>query len=212
MRRLLLLGCCLLIGACSHLPFHRATSEVPMESPPGNLANTPDAEPKEEPLSSQGNKSPYAVSGKTYRVLPKAEGYEATGRASWYGKKFQGRKTASGERFNMFAMTGAHRSLPLPSYVRVTNLSNKKSVVIRINDRGPFAKGRLIDVSYAAAVKLGFLSAGSVRVKVEAVIPIKKEESEIQTYPIPLNDTIYSEPPAIEPPTTEPVAIEPAQQ
>lgn len=203
MRRVLLLGCCLFISACSHLSLNGPTSDGPMEAPPGDLSNVPDAEPKEEPLSPQGNKSPYEVLGKTYRVLPKAQGYEAVGIASWYGKKFQGRKTASGERFDMFAMSGAHRSLPLPSYVRVTNLSNKKSVVIRINDRGPFTKNRLIDVSYAAAVKLGLLATGSARVKVVAVMPIKQNDVEIQTYPTPVEDTTFSESPTTEPATTD---------
>jgi len=170
-----LLCFCLFITGCAHapsspLPSISPVTEISTETRPINIDAIPDAIPKDEPLSPKGNDSPYEFAGKKYEVLPKAQSYSAIGIASWYGKQFQGKRTASGERFDMFSMTAAHRSLPLPSYVKVTNLSNNKSVVVRINDRGPFIKGRLIDVSYAAAVKLGLIATGHARVKM--LIPL----------------------------------------
>jgi len=117
----------------------------------------------------QGNRSPYQVNGEWYTVLAKAKGYREQGIASWYGMKFQGRLTSNGETFDVFAATAAHRSLPIPSYVRVTNLSNEESVVLRVNDRGPFHPDRLIDVSYGAAVQLGFAEQGTAVVQVESI-------------------------------------------
>lgn len=202
MRRILfLLGCFLLflLEGCAHAPSSSLPSISPIaekstETPPININDIPDAIPKDEPLSLQGNDSPYEFAGKKYEVLPKAQSYTAIGMASWYGKQFQGKRTASGERFDMLAMTGAHRSLPLPSYVKVTNLSNNKSVIVRINDRGPFTKGRLIDVSYAAAVKLGLIATGSARVKIEKVIP-QKDTTEFETYPTSIeNQTVSASP------------------
>jgi rare lipoprotein A len=138
---------------------------------PANLEQTPDPVPVDEPLSAGGNSSTYEVLGKTYKVLGSAQGYRERGRASWYGRKFHGRKTSMGERYNMFGLTAAHRSLPIPSYVRVTNLDNGRSCIVRVNDRGPFHSDRIIDLSYAAAVKLGMLSHGEVAVELEAVTP-----------------------------------------
>lgn len=138
---------------------------------PDNLADLPDPVPMAEPLSRGGNSPKYQVFGRTYRVLSSAQGYRERGRASWYGRKFHGRKTSMGETYNMFALTAAHRSLPTPSYVRVTNLENGKSCIVRVNDRGPFHSDRIIDLSYAAAVKLGMLSMGEVAVEVEALTP-----------------------------------------
>ena len=188
--RFIILICCLLpLWSCSHIPLNRPTHDGPPAQPTNDdLSTIPDAEPKEEPLSPSGNKTPYEVLGETYSVLPKsqARGYQATGNASWYGKKFHGRRTASGESFSMFAMTGAHRQLPLPTYVKVTNLDNQKTAIIKINDRGPFDKNRLIDVSYAAAVKLGFANKGLARVKVETVTSNSSKTTAIpvQTYPV----------------------------
>jgi len=141
------------------------------QSPPSDLANLPDPLPKDEPRSRYGNQSPYEVLGKRYHVMPRAKGYRANGTASWYGQKFQGRSTSSGERYDMYKLTAAHRNLPIPSYVRVTNLENRKSAIVRVNDRGPFHHERIIDLSYAAAVKLGFANKGTARVLVEAVGP-----------------------------------------
>lgn len=143
---------------------------APTVVPPG-LEQLPDPVPRWEPLSRSGNRSPYMVFGETYHLLPTAEGYAERGIASWYGQKFDGRTTASGERYDMFALTAAHRKLPLPTYVRVTNLENGRSSIVKVNDRGPFHPDRIIDLSYGAAVKLGFAEQGVARVKVEAIIP-----------------------------------------
>lgn len=140
----------------------------PLSIPPG-LANLPDPVPRQEPKSARGNPPTYTVFGKTYRVMDSASGYYATGMASWYGRKFHGRLTSSGEPYDMFELTGAHRSLPIPTYVRVTNLDNRKTTIVRVNDRGPFHSDRIIDLSYAAAVKLGFADHGTARVRVEVL-------------------------------------------
>jgi rare lipoprotein A len=141
------------------------------EEIPDNLEQLPDPVPVPEPKSAGGNSSTYEVYGKTYKVMDTAHGYQQRGRASWYGRKFHGRKTSSGEPYNMFALTAAHRSIPIPSYVRVTNLVNGRSCVVRVNDRGPFHSDRIIDLSYAAAVKLGMLAQGEIPVEVEAIVP-----------------------------------------
>jgi rare lipoprotein A len=152
------------------LPFPATTDGPPTEVPAG-LAETPDAEPRVEPLASRGNPPFYEVDGRRYFVLESADGYVETGVASWYGSKFHGRSTSSGEPYDMFAMTAAHRTLPLPTYARVTNLDNGTSIVVRINDRGPFAHDRVIDLSYAAAVKLDIIGVGTGLVEVRAIDP-----------------------------------------
>lgn len=149
--------------------FNRIKDAYP-ENPP-DVSEVPDAVPQAEPLSKYGNKNPYTVLGETYHLLPSAKGYTATGKASWYGKKFHGLRTSSGERYDMYKMTAAHRTLPLPSYVRVTNLANGKSVIVKVNDRGPFHSERIMDLSYAAAARLGMLKQGTARVKLEAIDP-----------------------------------------
>lgn len=126
-------------------------------------------EPRHEPLSRQGNMPSYSVLGQTYTVLPSAEGYSDTGIASWYGKKFHGHLTSNGEYYDMYGLSAAHRSLPLPTYVRVTNLNNGREIVVRVNDRGPFHSERIIDLSYAAAYKLDMLHSGTAPVSVEAL-------------------------------------------
>lgn len=128
-----------------------------------------DAVPRYEPILARGNKSPYTVLGKRYTVLDSAAGYRERGTASWYGRKFHGRKTSNGEIFDTYKATAAHRSLPIPTYVRVTNLNNQRSMIVRVNDRGPFHGNRLIDLSYGAAVKLGFAKQGTAPVLVETV-------------------------------------------
>lgn len=127
--------------------------------------------PKIEPLSAYGNQNPYEVWGKKYYLLPSAKNYRAVGTASWYGTKFQGYRTSSGEPYDMFKLTAAHKSLPLPSYLRVTNIQNGKQIIVRVNDRGPFHDDRLIDLSYAAAHLLGITQHGTGQVKVEAITP-----------------------------------------
>lgn len=130
----------------------------------------PEPEVRDEPRSRVGNRS-YAVLGKRYQIRDSAEGYVEEGMASYYGKKFHGRLTSNHEVYDMYAFSAAHKSLPLPSYVRVTNMANGKSVVVRVNDRGPFHAGRVIDLSYAAATKLGFTKQGTARVEVRALTP-----------------------------------------
>ncbi len=140
---------------------------------PADVANLPEPVPHAEPVSRYGNRSPYVVLGKTYTVLPSAAGYAERGVASWYGTKFDGRATSNFEPYDMYQFTAAHRTLPLPSYARVTNLENGRSVIVRINDRGPFHEGRLIDLSYAAAVKLGVNVHGTANVEVRGIDPGK---------------------------------------
>ncbi|WP_108444601.1 septal ring lytic transglycosylase RlpA family protein [Halomonas denitrificans] len=138
------------------------------EDPP-DVAQVPDAVPQREPRSRGGNKSPYEVWGKRYEVMADASGYRREGRASWYGEKFHGYATSNGEIYDMYKMSAAHRSLPLPSFVRVTSLDNGRSAIVRVNDRGPFHSEREIDLSYAAAARLGILEQGTGRVRVEAI-------------------------------------------
>ncbi|WP_354624412.1 septal ring lytic transglycosylase RlpA family protein [Psychromonas sp. MME2] len=135
----------------------------PAEIPP--LAHVEDATPRYEPYSRGGN-SDYTVRGIKYKVLKNISEFNESGKASWYGKKFHGHLTSNGERYNMFAMSAAHKNLPLPSYVKVTNLKNNKQVIVRVNDRGPFHEGRIIDLSYAAADKLDMLNAGTADVAI----------------------------------------------
>jgi len=135
-----------------------------------DLASIPEAVPRSEPLSKWANR-PYERFGKHYVPLTRVGPYQQKGIASWYGKRFHGNPTSSGERYDMYKMTAAHPILPIPSFARVTNISNGRSVVVRINDRGPFHSNRIIDLSYAAAYKLGYVAAGSTRVLVEQIVP-----------------------------------------
>ena len=125
--------------------------------------------PKNEPLSQYGNPATYKVSGRVYRVMPSAQGYKERGVASWYASKFHKQRTSSGEPYDMYALTAAHRTLPLPTYLRVKNLDNGREIIVKVNDRGPFHSGRLIDLSYGAAVKLGIFPRGTARVEIEAI-------------------------------------------
>lgn len=131
----------------------------------------PQPVPRHEPLAAYGNRSPYSVLGKSYRVLDDPRGYRERGIASWYGAKFHGRATSSMEPYDMCAFTAAHKTLPLPSYARVTHLDNGRSIIVRVNDRGPFHEGRVIDLSYVAALALGVYQTGTARVEVEAIVP-----------------------------------------
>jgi rare lipoprotein A len=142
----------------------------PGDNPPPDLAAVPDAVPKNEAPHRFANK-PYTVLGRNYAPLPPATSYRTRGIASWYGRKFHGQKTSSGEIYDMYSMTAAHPILPIPSYVRVTNPANHRSVVVRVNDRGPFHSDRLIDLSYTAAWKLGYIGNGSTLVDVELLQP-----------------------------------------
>ncbi len=142
----------------------------PGESPPANLDAIPDAQPRLEALNRFANR-PYSVFGREYVPATSLRPYKERGVASWYGRKFHGEKTSIGETYDMYAMTAAHPTLPLPSYARVTSVATGKSVVVRVNDRGPFLHGRVIDLSYAAAWRVGIAQKGSGEVEVEAIIP-----------------------------------------
>ncbi len=142
----------------------------PGPNPPPNLEAIPDAVPRVEPLH-RGALRPYTVMGRSYTPMTRLEPYKARGTATWYGRRYHGKQTSSGEPYDMYGMTAAHTILPIPSYVRVTNPANGRSVVLRVNDRGPFIGDRLIDLSYTAAWKLGLLAAGSGTVEVESIIP-----------------------------------------
>lgn len=143
-------------------------ADGPEANPPPNLEATPDPVPQAEPLNKFANE-PYVALGQTFVPDKSGKQYAASGIASWYGKQFHGRKTASGEIYNMYAMSAAHPTLPIPSYARVTNRKNNKSVIVRVNDRGPFHANRVIDLSYTAALKLGYIQQGSAEVTVESL-------------------------------------------
>jgi rare lipoprotein A len=164
-----------LLASCGTAPKKAETpsgkyyqDDGPPESVPDNLAQLPDAVPRDEAFHKFANR-PYTVFGQTYVPVVNKEPTKQRGLASWYGKKFHGQKTSSGEVYDMFAMTAAHKTFPIPSYARVTNVKNGLAVVVRINDRGPFHPGRVIDLSYAAAAKIGIVAAGSAMVEVERV-------------------------------------------
>jgi rare lipoprotein A len=142
----------------------------PGDAPPPNLAETPDAEVRNDPLLPRSNR-PYVVFGKTYTPITDDKPFTQIGIGSWYGKKFHGQRTSSGEPYDMYKMTAAHPILPIPSYARVTNMLSGATVVVRINDRGPFHSNRAIDVSYTAALKLGLLGKGSHELKIERILP-----------------------------------------
>jgi len=142
----------------------------PGANPPADLAAIPDPVPRLEPLHRFANR-PYQVFGKDYVPVAQLAPFRQTGVASWYGRRYHGAPTSSGERYDMYAMTAAHPTLPIPSYARVTNLANRRSVVVRINDRGPFHSDRIIDLSYTAAWKLGYADVGSARVEVATILP-----------------------------------------
>lgn len=161
----LLLGS--LISGCSTSRYSERYDSAPARDV--DPASLQDAVPRHEARSRYGNPKSYTVRGKRYHVMTSSRGYVERGIASWYGKKFHGHRTSSGEPFDMYAMTAAHKSLPLPSYVSVTNLNNGRRVVVRVNDRGPFHANRIIDLSYAAARKLGIAGHGTAPVEVRAI-------------------------------------------
>jgi rare lipoprotein A len=161
-----------LLAACSSAPRKGGyyKDDGPGSNPPGDVASIPDASPRVEPLHKFANK-PYEVFGKKYVPLASLQPFKQRGVASWYGKRFHGQKTSSGEAYDMYAMTAAHPILPIPSYARVTSVKTGRQVVVRINDRGPFHGGRVIDLSYAAAYRLGFIDAGSGEVEIQSIVP-----------------------------------------
>ena len=168
----------LLLGACGIL----RPGEPPDSGPPPGIIDVstiPDAVPRVEPKSRCGNRSSYKVKRRHYKVLESSEGFVETGIASWYGTKFHGRYTASCEEYDLYGMTAAHKHLPLPTYVEVTNLENGKKVVVRVNDRGPFSGKRVIDLSWVAAAKLDMLKNGTARVRVRAIDPRRYQEKPV---------------------------------
>lgn len=172
MKRLLLALACLVLGGCGSTsnPGGYYKDDGPHERPPANLDRVADAVPRSEPLHKFANR-PYKALGKQYVPMTSLQPFRQRGLASWYGKRYHGQKTSSGEVYDMYQMTAAHPTLPIPSYARVTSTKNGKSVVVRINDRGPFRSGRVIDLSYVAAHKLGYIQAGEAMVEVESIVP-----------------------------------------
>jgi rare lipoprotein A len=173
----------LVAAGCGSTPKRQPyySDDGPPQSIPDGLERLPDAVPRDEAFSRSANR-PYTVFGQTYVPVVDREPFRQRGIASWYGRKFQGQKTASGEPYDMFKMTAAHKTLPIPSYAKVTNLANGKSVVVRINDRGPFHSNRIIDLSYAAASRIGIAAKGSGMVEVERVFePSKQAAQQPQT-------------------------------
>lgn len=168
----IVLLCAFLVTSCATKSRYSMEHDV---GPKGDFdaSHVPDATPIWEPISRQGNRSPYVVRGVKYHIVDTSKGFVESGIASWYGLKFHGELTSNGETYNMYAMSAAHKNLPIPSYVKVTNLDNNKQVVVRVNDRGPFHKGRIIDLSYAGATKLGYANKGTARVKIELIRPEK---------------------------------------
>jgi len=200
----------------------------PGATPPANLDAIADAVPRVEPLH-RGTMRPYTVMGRTYSPMTELAPYRARGIATWYGRRYHGRKTSSGDIYDMYAMTAAHTVLPIPSYVRVTNIANGRSVVVRVNDRGPFIGERLIDLSYAAAHRIGVAVAGSALVDVESVLPGQRPAEAVastpapETPPAPAVASVAPEPeivaiplpvatPAAAPPASAPVPSIPAPQ
>ena len=172
----------LVLGGCASGPGNGGGNKPPSGAPvnvqrtdrdgppsvvPADLINQPDPEPKVEPIIPGGPNKPYSVLGQTYAPMVSDVAWKQQGRASWYGTKFHGRKTSSGELYSLYGLTAAHPTLPIPSYIRVRNLVNGKEVIVRVNDRGPFHSDRVLDLSYAAALKLGITSVGSAQVELQ---------------------------------------------
>jgi len=185
------------LSACSSQfgRYQQANDSKPNRLP--SQAELKDAIPRVEAKSRGGNKTNYKVRGKRYQVLASAEGFTQTGVASWYGKKFHGHLTSNGEIYDMYAMSAAHKNLPLPTYLKVTNLANQKSVIVRVNDRGPFHENRIIDLSYSAAYKIGMLQYGTAKVRIEAITdPVAYQQSLIKPSKKAINDTAFIPKPA----------------
>lgn len=161
----------LLAGCAAAPPPRPAPPAAPVPTPPPDIATIADATPRIEPRSARGNPRFYEVAGRRYTVLASSENYTERGVASWYGPDFHGKSTSSGEPYDMYAMTAAHKTLPLPCYARVTNLKNGRSVIVRINDRGPFVANRVIDLSYTAAARLDIIGSGTAFVEVQTITP-----------------------------------------
>jgi rare lipoprotein A len=217
-RRLLLVAALTAVAACTTAPKKEPPAtqpeagggyykdDGPGESSPPNLDTVPDAVPRIEPLHRFANR-PYTVFGREYIPATTLRPYKERGIASWYGRKFHGEKTSIGEIYDMYAMSAAHPTLPLPSYARVTNVATGKSVVVRVNDRGPFLHGRVIDLSYAAATKLGIAQKGSGEVEVEAIFAIDTPTIAAAAPLPPVVPTPVPSPPIGAPPTEVTAAV-----
>ena len=200
-RHTLLIVTCLVLPGCalwrgSSVPTPPPSSgktppPITLPTPPRDLDSIPDAVPRAEPRSRYGNPESYVVFGQTYRVQKSARGHIERGLASWYGPGFHAERTSSGEPYDMYAMTAAHKTLPIPAYVRVTHLENGRSVVVKVNDRGPFVGDRIIDLSYTAAHKLGMIRSGTAPVEIRVLDPGEETAS-----PSP-SPTASSMPPSI---------------
>ena len=180
------------LTACAGKGLLEPSDDAPAQ--PRDVSNIPDAVPKNEPLSRYGNPASYVVYGKRYYTLTSSSGYRETGLASWYGTKFHGKRTSSGEPYDLYGMTAAHKTLPLPTYVEVTNLDNGRSVIVKVNDRGPFHDDRLIDLSYTAAVKLDIVGHGTGRVEVRAIeagTPVAVTDAAPVTSPVAAQPVSY---------------------
>ena len=178
----------------------------PGELVPSDLDCIPDAVPRIEPLHRPALR-PYTVMGQNFVPITELGPYQVEGHGSWYGRRFHGKPTSTGERYDMFAMTAAHPTLPLPSYARVTNLQNGRSVIVRVNDRGPFLRGRVIDLSYAAAHRLGYVNAGSAQVRVESITPADMQGMALAVRsPTGGRPTLVAAAPAPQAPRSAPVA------
>jgi len=191
------------LSACSSSRYQQKHDSTPTRLP--NKAELTDATPRAEAHSRGGNKN-YKVFGKPYKVLATAQGFEQTGTASWYGKKFHGHLTSNGEIYDMYTMSAAHKNLPLPTYLKVTNTVNDKSVIVRVNDRGPFHQSRIIDLSYSAAYKLDMLKTGTAHVKITAITDFDKRtgkpitaQPSIITQTSKINSTLPIRPSVIKP-------------
>jgi peptidoglycan lytic transglycosylase len=161
---------CLILSACGGIKIVPSSSDA-APNKQVDVSNIPNAIPKKEPKSRYGNPKSYVVFDKRYYVMESSKGFVEKGIASWYGTKFHGRRTSSGETYDMHAMTAAHKNLPLPTYVKVTNLNNGKHIIVKVNDRGPFHENRIIDLSYTAAIKLDIVKKGTGLVEVRAIEP-----------------------------------------
>ncbi len=190
------LGLCLLLATgtgCTGLSSHPGSpqerapaAQDPSDTAPVgpvNLALIKEPTPRQEAPSRFGNPQTYAVNGRQYQVLASAKGYREKGIASWYGSKFHGRRTSSGEDYDMYAYSAAHRNLPLPTYVRVTNLVNNRSVIVKVNDRGPFHDNRIIDLSYVAALKLDMVASGTALVEIQTLDPLSPAPASVTVNP-----------------------------
>lgn len=165
-----------LLSACSSDRYKQKNDSTPTRLP--SQAELKDALPRAEAYSRGGNKD-YQVWGKSYKVLTSAQDFEQTGTASWYGKKFHGHLTSNGEIYDMYVMSAAHKNLPLPTYLTVTNIANNKSVIVRVNDRGPFHQSRIIDLSYSAAYKLDMLKTGTAQVHISAITNFENKKTNV---------------------------------